>query len=147
MVQEDTCAVPPAQVRFTVPVKPPLPVTVTGIAPETPLTKLKVAGAVTVNAPVAAVPVPVSATATELGAVPIVRVPDSAPAGTSVGVKITLIVHVPAAAKVALQPFVAPEAAAKLAPLGPVTAKATGRVPAELLVTVTVIAALGVLSV
>ena len=56
MLQEDTLAVPPAQVRFTVPVKPPLPVTVTGIAPETPLTRLKVAGAVTVKAPVAAVP-------------------------------------------------------------------------------------------
>src|ERR1700722_4835682 len=147
MVQEDTFAVPPAQVRFTVPLKPPLPVTVTGIDPETPLVRLAVAGAVTVKAPVAATPVPVSATGTELGAVPIVSVPDSAPAGTNSGVKTTLIVHMPAAAKVAPQPFVAPEAAAKSAPLGPVTAKATGRVPAESLVTVTVIAALGVLTV
>src|SRR5271170_5716449 len=147
MVQEDTFAVPPAQVRFTVPVKPPVPLTVTGIAPETPLTRLKVAGAVTVKAPVAAVPVPVSATATELGAVPTVSVPVSAPAGTNVGVKTTPMVQLPAAARVAPQGVAVPAVAAAKSPaFAPLTAKVTGRVPAELLVTVTVIAALGVLS-
>src|ERR1700678_1932478 len=146
MVQEVTLAVPPAQVRFTVPVKPPLPVTVTGIAPETPLVRRAVAGAVTAKVPVAAVPVPVSATATELGAVPMVNVAVSAPAGTNVGVKITPMVHVPLAASVGRQDVALPAVAAAKSPaLAPVTAKATGRVPAELLVTVTVIAALGVL--
>src|ERR1700722_14615414 len=147
MVQEDTFAVPPAQARFTVPVKPPVPVTVTGIDPETPLVRLAVAGAVTVKAPVAAVPVPVSATATELGTVPTVSVPVSAPAGTKVGVKTTPMVQVPAAARVAPQGVAVPAVAAtKSLAFAPLTAKATGRVPAELLVTVTVIAALGVLS-
>ena len=147
MVQEDTFAVPPAQVRFTVPVKPPLPVTVTGIDPETPLVRLAVAGAVTVKAPVAAVPVPVSATATELGMVPTVSVPVSAPAGTKVGVKTTPMVQVPAAARVAPQGVAVPAVAAtKSLAFAPVTAKVTGRLAPELLVTVTVIAALGVLS-
>src|ERR1700678_3866551 len=148
MVQDDTFAVPPAQVRFTVPVKPPLPVTVTGIAPEMPLVRLAVAGAVTAKVPVAAVPVPVSATATELGAVPMVNVAVSAPAGTKVGVKITPMVQVPVAASVGPQGVAVPAVAAAKSPaLAPVTAKATGRVPAELLVTVTDIAALGILRV
>ena len=51
----------PAQVRFTVPVKPCEPVTVTGIEAAMPLVRLAEAGAVTVKAPVAE-PVPVSAT-------------------------------------------------------------------------------------
>src|SRR6202453_1978901 len=148
MVQEVTLAVPPAQVRFTVPVKPPLPVTVTGIAPETPLVRLAVAGAVTAKVPVAAVPVPVSATATELGAVPMVNVAVSAPAGTNVGVKITPMVQVPVAASGGPQGVAVPAVAAAKSPaLAPVTAKATGRVPVELLVTVTDIAALGILRV
>src|SRR5271156_1311522 len=148
MVHDDTFAVPPAQVRFTVPVKPPLPVTVTGIAPETPLVRLAVAGAVTAKVPVAAVPVPVSATATELGAVPMVNVAVSAPAGTNVGVKITPMVQVPVAASVGPQGVAVPAVAAAKSPaLAPVTAKATGRAPAELLVTVTDIAALGILRV
>src|ERR1700729_3806707 len=147
MEQEDTFAVPPAQGRFTMPVKPPVPVTVPGIAPETHLRRRAVAGAVTVNAPVAAVPVPVSAIATELGAVPTVSVPVSAPAGTNVGVKTTAMVQVPAAASVAPQGVAVPAVAATKSPaFAPVTAKVTGRVPAEVLVTVTVIAALGVLS-
>src|SRR5271168_2454538 len=148
MVQDDTFAVPPAQVRFTVPVKPPLPVTVTGIDPETPLVRLVVAGAVTAKVPVAAVPVPVSATATELGAVPMVNVAVSAPAGTNVGVKTTPMVQVPAAASVAPQGVAVPAfAAAKSPAFAPVTVKATGRVLAELLVTVTLMEALGILSV
>src|ERR1700734_1414380 len=128
MVQEVTLAVSPAQVRFTVPVKPPLPVTVTVIGPETPLVRLAVAGAVTAKVPVAAVPVPVSATATKLGAVPMVNVAVSAPAGTNVGVKITPMVQVPVAASVGPQGVAVPAVAAAKSPaLAPVTAKATGK--------------------
>ena len=88
-------------------------------------------------------PVPVSATATVLGAVPTVRV--AASAAETVGVKITPMVQVPAAAKVAPQGVAVPAVAAtKSAALVPVTAKVTGRAADELLVIVTDIAALGV---
>ena len=84
IVQDVTFGVFPVQVKFTAPVKPCDPVTVTGTEPATPLVRSNVAGAVTVNAPVAE-PVPLNATLSALTPVAICRVAASAAATCSCG--------------------------------------------------------------
>jgi hypothetical protein len=145
MVQDDTFIVPVVQLKLTAPVNPAKPLITTGIEPATPLVKLAVAGTVKLKSPVAE-PVPVSAIAITFGAVPICSVAVSAPAGTSVGVKITPIVQLLAAANVAPQPVAAPGVATKSPMFAPLTLKVTGRAPVELFVTVTDIDVLGVFS-
>src|ERR1700727_2703982 len=68
-VHEVTLAVVPMQARFTVPLKPWRPFTITGIVAATPLVTLNVDGTVTLKSPVAA-PAPVRDTGARVGAAP-----------------------------------------------------------------------------
>jgi len=141
ILQEVTVGVSPVQVKFTVPVKPCVPATVTGMEPATPLVRLNVAGAVTVKDPVAE-PVPLSPTLSALRPVPICSVAVSAAATD--GVKITPIVQEAAAANDAPH-GVAPLAVAPKSPrFAPTTVKGIAIDADELFVSVTNCAAVGV---
>jgi hypothetical protein len=144
IVQDVTFGVFPAHVRFTLPLNPAKPLTITGIEPAVPLVRLNVAGTVKLKSAVAE-PVPVSATVKGCAGATlfaILSVPDSAVA--TEGVKITPIVHEAPAASVAPQPIAAPGVATKSAAFGPTTVNTVGSVPDELFVTVTVIEVVGV---
>lgn len=139
IVQDVTFGVFPVQVKFTAPVKPCDPVTVTGTEPATPLVRSNVAGAVTVNAPVAE-PVPLNATLSALTPVAICRV--AASAAATEGVNTTAIMHDAPAASDAPH-GVAPACATKSAAFAPVTTNGIEIDAAELFVTVTDCAAVG----
>src|SRR5271155_2119466 len=87
---DDTFMVLAVHDNVTGSVRPPIPLTVIGIEPATPLVKLAVVGTVKLKSAVVE-PVPVSETVNIFGAVPICSVAASAPAGNSVGVKTTSI--------------------------------------------------------
>jgi len=135
---DDTFMVLAVHDNVTGSVRPPIPLTVIGIEPATPLVKLAVVGTVKLKSAVVE-PVPVSETVNIFGAVPICSVAASAPAGNSVGVKTTSIVHEAPAASVPVQPVAAPEVAVKSPAFAPMTANGIVSVPDELFVSVTVI--------
>jgi hypothetical protein len=134
-VQDETFMVPAAQDNVTGSVRPPIPLTVIGIDPATPLIKLAVVGTVKLKSAVVD-PVPVSATKIGRPA-PSAICNDADSAAATDGVNVTPIVHIAPAPNDPPHGVAPLAVAAKSAAFAPITVKGIEIDAEELLVSVT----------